>query len=103
MRLGLLIFFQKNNVVGDEEIEAIFKPEVLEPVKKDYEYLKKMQEMDMEISLREEKDEGSEGKKGLEMTDVVPVGGLIMARFFFFLILFDFIFLIKLNLIYFSF
>ena len=75
--------------MDDEEIEAIFKPEIIEAVKKDYEYMKKMQEMDMEILSKEEEecDEG-EGKKGLEMTDVVPVGGLIMARFLFFFFFF---------------
>ena len=67
-------------------MQALFEPETLKAVQKDYEYLQKMKNMDMEISLKEEEGgnreregEGEE-KKGLEMTDVVPVGGLIMAR-----------------------
>ena len=40
-----------------------------------------MKNMDMKISLERGEGEGGEKKKkGLEMTDVVPVGGLIMAR-----------------------
>ena len=66
----------------------VFKPEIVEAVKEDYEYLQKMKEMDSEISLNsqsegEEEEGGEEVKRKFKMTDVVPVGGLIMARFFF--------------------
>ena len=52
-----------------------------------------MKEMDMEILSKEEKQgegEEEEERKGLEMTDVVPVGGLIMARYVFVVIWFSF-------------
>ena len=78
--------------MNDEKIQkSIFDKEVIEAVKKDYEYLKKMKEMDMKISNAEKGgEEGEEGqRKKLEMTDVVPVGGLIMARFFLIIILFS--------------
>ena len=61
-------------------------------LKRDHEYLVTMKEMDENIKKKRiaEKDEeetkegeGGEGgtKKGLEMTHVVPVAGLVMARF----------------------
>ena len=74
-------------------MENLFLPETLQAVQKDYEYLQKMKEMDMEIlskAEREEEEGKEEERKGLEMTDVVPVGGLIMARFFFFFFFFFF-------------
>ena len=75
----------KKKIVNDEKLQVIFLPEIVEAVKKDYEYLQKMKEMDMKIEEEEAKGEGKERRKikGLEMTDVVPVGGLIMARFLF--------------------
>ena len=66
-------------------MQSLFEPDAVKAVQKDYEYLQKMKEMDMEILLKEENQgEGGEEeeRKGLEMTDVVPVGGLIMARYF---------------------
>ena len=75
---------------NDEEMQGLFQPETLEAVQKDYDYLQKMKNMDMEISLKEKEEGEGDGegkKKGLEMTDVVPVGGLIMARLFFFVLL----------------
>ena len=80
---------------GDLGIEEIFKPEIVEAVKEDFEYLQKMKDMDMEISLNSqsegEEEEEEEVKRRIEMTDVVPVGGLIMARF---IIIFYFLFCI---------
>jgi hypothetical protein len=46
----------------------------------DMEYLLKMKEMDDEICIRRQK-KNFESVTKFEMTDVVPVGGLIMARF----------------------
>ena len=78
-----MVFFLTEN---DEDIIALFEPETLKVVQKDYEYLQKMKEMDMEILSKGEKEEEGGGeeeeRKGFQMTDVVPVGGLIMARFF---------------------
>ena len=77
-------------------LEKINK-QALKTIQKDYEYLTKMKKMDEEISektrkrkMREEggggeEEEGKEGgekKKGLVMTDVVPVAGLVMGRFY---------------------
>ena len=50
-----------------------------EIIKRDYEYLVKMKEMDLEIER--EKREGKREKKKLELSVVVPVAGLVMARF----------------------
>ena len=60
-------------------MKALFEPGTLDVVRKDYEYLQKMKEMDEEI-LSKGGGEEEEERKGIEMTDVVPVGGLIMAR-----------------------
>ena len=60
---------------GDIELE-----EGGERMRRDYEYLVEMKEMDAEIE--EGKREGKvEKKKGLELSAVVPVAGLVMARF----------------------
>ena len=67
--------------VNDEKIQGLFQPETLKAVQKDYEYLRQMKEMDMKIISQGEFPENKEGKTGFQMTDVVPVGGLIMARF----------------------
>ena len=79
---------------NDEKMKALFDPETLKVVQKDYEYLQKMKEMDMEILSKGKRGEGEgeegEERKGLEMTDVVPVGGLIMARYFSFFSFFFF-------------
>jgi hypothetical protein len=48
-------------------------------MKDDYEYLQKMKEMDEAIRERRMKKE-KEGKRAM-MSDVVPIGGLVMARF----------------------
>ena len=63
---------------GDEEgdVELVEGGEVM---KRDHEYLVKMKEMDEKIS--EAKREGKMEKKQLELSDVVPVAGLVMARF----------------------
>ena len=47
---------------------------------KDYEYLKKMKKMDMEIQEQARAEE-EERRMRVEMSDVVPVAGLVMARF----------------------
>ena len=69
-------------------MKALFDSDTLKAVQKDYDYLQKMKEMDMKILSKGDTGEGEgekgEERKGLEMTDVVPVGGLIMARFLFF-------------------
>ena len=49
-----------------------------ENLKRDYEYLVKMKDMDQEIERR--KTEGDMEKRGLEISEVVPVAGLVMAR-----------------------
>jgi hypothetical protein len=48
-------------------------------LRKDVEYLLKMKAMDEEIQKRRQNGEVETGRK-LEMTDVVPIGGLVMAR-----------------------
>ena len=48
-------------------------------MKRDYEYLTEMKEMDEKIEV--EKREGRMEKSGLELSSVVPVAGLVMARF----------------------
>ena len=53
--------------------------EVGEVMRRDYEYLVKMKEMDEEI--QEKLREGGMEKKQLELSSVVPVSGLVMARF----------------------
>ena len=50
-----------------------------ETMKRDYEYLVKMKEMDEEIG--KEKREGVREKKKIELSVVVPAAGLVMARF----------------------
>ena len=50
-----------------------------EIMKRDYDYLVKMKKMDEEIE--QAKKDGTREKKKLEMSDVVPVAGLVMARF----------------------
>ena len=59
---------------GDVELE-----EGGEVMKRDHEYLVKMKKMDEKIA--EGKKEGKMEKKKLELSDVVPVAGLVMARF----------------------
>ena len=59
---------------GDVELE-----EGGEVMKRDHEYLVKMKEMDEKIE--KEKGEGTMEKKELELSDVVPMAGLVMARF----------------------
>ena len=49
-----------------------------ENLKRDHEYLVKMKEMDQEIERR--KTEGGMEKRGLEISEVVPVAGLVMGR-----------------------
>ena len=50
-----------------------------EGLRRDYEYLVKMKEMDREIEKRKKEGRG-EKKKGLVISEVVPVAGLVMAR-----------------------
>ena len=59
---------------GDIELE-----EGGEIMKRDHDYLVKMKEMDEEI--KQAKKEGTMEKKKLELSDVVPMAGLVMARF----------------------
>ena len=62
---------------GGEDVEMEGRGE--EIMKRDHEYLVKMKEMDKEIELA--KKEGTREKKKLEMSEVVPMAGLVMARF----------------------
>ena len=68
-----------------EEGEERSLEKMLGGMTKDYEYLKKMKKMDTEIQEQakedEEEGEGKERRRRVEMSDVVPVAGLIMARF----------------------
>ena len=91
--------------MNDEEIQAIFQPDIIEIVEQDYQRFKKMKEMDQEIidKWEKEKKEGKgkeEAKGGFVMTDVVPVGGLIMAKFIFILSLFFFFFFNFCSIVY---
>ena len=77
--------------------EETISEEAMVAVQKDFEYLKKMKLMDKDIIKKRkrekkgkknkgEEEEGEEAEKKkkegrFEMTDVVPVAGLIMARF----------------------
>ena len=61
---------------GETDVELEEGGEI---IKRDHEYLVKMKEMDEKI--RKEKKEGKMEKKELELSDVVPVAGLVMARF----------------------
>ena len=71
--------------------EETISDESMVAVQKDYEYLTKMKLMDKEIiKKRKREKKGKKGDEGegereregkFEMTDVVPVAGLIMARF----------------------
>ena len=62
---------------GGEDVEMEERGE--EIMKRDFDYLVKMKEMDKEIELA--KKEGTREKKKLEMSEVVPMAGLVMARF----------------------
>ena len=72
--LPLEIGWEEGGGEGDVELE-----EGGEIMKRDHEYLVKMKEMDEKISKA--KREGKMEKKELELSDVVPVAGLVMARF----------------------
>ena len=72
--LPLEIGWEEGGEQGDIELE-----EGGEIMKRDHEYLVRMKEMDEKIA--EEKREGMTEKKKLELSDVVPVAGLVMARF----------------------
>ena len=64
---------------GEEEGEDERGQDEREVMKGDHKYLVKMKEMDEKIA--EAKREGKMEKKKLELSDVVPVAGLVMARF----------------------
>ena len=66
----------RNKMGWGEEGEGGKEGEVM---KRDYEYLVKMKEMDEKI--KREQIEGKREKRGLELSTVVPVAGLVMARF----------------------
>ena len=61
-------------------LDIKYTAKFLKELKKDYEYLLRVKEMDKEIDELRKENPG-QVKKKLEMTDVVPVAGLIMARF----------------------
>ena len=72
--LPLEIGWEEGGGEGDVELE-----EGGEIMERDHEYLVKMKEMDEEIAKA--KREGTMEKKKLELSDVVPMAGLVMARF----------------------
>ena len=61
-----------------DEFRFEYSESDLDSLRKDYEYLKKVKAMDQQIKMEEKK--GKE-KKRVEMSEVVPVAGLVMARF----------------------
>ena len=70
-------------------------------MKRDCEYLVKMKEMDERIE--EEQREGKREKRQLELSDVVPVAGLVMARYYFDFFFFFFFFFFFLSFFFFFF
>ena len=60
-------------------IKLEYSEEEIESLKKDYEYLMKVKEMDLE--LKEKRKQKKREKEPIQMTDAVPVSGLVMARF----------------------
>ena len=61
-----------------DEFRFEYSESDFDSLRKDYEYLKKVKAMDQQIKMEEKK--GKE-KKRVEMSEVVPVAGLVMARF----------------------
>jgi hypothetical protein len=65
---------------NESESDVVDVEERVSSLEKDLKYLLKMKEMDEEIRQRSKSGSLAE-TKAIEMTDIVPVGGLIMARF----------------------
>ena len=60
-------------------LEVEYTEEDIESLKKDYDYLMKVKEMDLE--LKEKRKQKVREKEPLRISEVVPVSGLVMARF----------------------
>ena len=60
-------------------LEVEYTEEDIESLKKDRDYLMKVKQMDLE--LKEKRKQKKREKEPLQMTDAVPVSGLVMARF----------------------